>query len=379
MTVLKRFLFIVILCFATNAFAADPFSDLTAKQMIVKDAETGQVLYERNPRQKMPTSSMSKVMTMYMVFDALEKGDIKLSDTFHVSEKAWAMGGSKMFVKVGDSVKVEDLIKGVIIQSGNDATIVLAEGLAGSEEAFAQAMNAKAEEIGLTHSHFVNASGWPDPDHYSSAADLELLAEHVIRDFPEFYKYFSIHSFEYNKINQRNRNPLLFRTDLNVDGLKTGHTEIGGYGLMASGTKNDRRVIMVMNGMESNVARAKETASVMSWALNGFDNETLLASNQVIADAKVLYGNRKIVPLSVAKDFVVTMPKLNKSATKIDVSYKEPIIAPIKAGDELGTLTVTFGDGQKAETPLVAMAPIKKSNVIVRFFAGLGYRLSGGV
>jgi D-alanyl-D-alanine carboxypeptidase (penicillin-binding protein 5/6) len=379
MTVLQRFFFIVFLCVSPAAFASDNFSGLTAKQIIVKDAGTGQILYEKNAQAQMPTSSMSKVMTAYMIFDALQKGSLTLNDSFHVSEKAWAMGGSKMFVKVGDSVKIEDLLKGVIVQSGNDATIVLAEGLAGSEEAFAQAMTVKAQEIGLTNSHFMNASGWPDPEHYSTAADLATLAEKIIEEFPEYYKYYSMESYTYNNISQRNRNPLLFRKDLNVDGIKTGHTEDGGYGLMASGSKNDRRVVLVMNGMESNVARAQETATVMSWALNGFDNEILLASNQILAEAKVLYGNRKTVPVSVASDFVVTMPKLNKNGAKIDVTYKEPIIAPVKAGDTLGLITVTFADGQKLEAPLVAIESVKKSNIIVRFFAGLGYRLSGGV
>ena len=234
-------LFAVVFVFAHIGMAAAQV-ETKAREAIIVDANTGVVLLDKEADAQMPTSSMSKVMTIYMLFEDLKAGRVKLEDTFLVSEKAWRMGGSKMFIKVGDRVKVEDLIRGIIIQSGNDATIAVAEGLAGSEEAFAQAMTARAKELGMTKSHFVNASGWPDPEHYSTPRDLALLAYRIIHDFPEYYHYFAEKEFTYNKIRQPNRLPILTAVN-GADGLKTGHAEEAGYGLIASAKRDDRRVI----------------------------------------------------------------------------------------------------------------------------------------
>jgi serine-type D-Ala-D-Ala carboxypeptidase (penicillin-binding protein 5/6) len=239
-----------LLLFAAPAMAQVAPMETVAREAYIIDAETGQVLFEKNADQKMPTSSMSKTMTMYMVFEALKNGKLTLDQELPVSETAWRMQGSKMFVPLGQMVKVEDLIRGVIVQSGNDATIVLAEGLAGSEGEFAAAMNRKAKELGMINSNFMNASGWPDENHYSTCHDLAILAIALIRDFPDYYKYYAEKEFTYNNIKQGNRNPLLYK-NIGADGIKTGHTESAGYGLMASGVRDGRRVVMVLNGMAS--------------------------------------------------------------------------------------------------------------------------------
>lgn len=364
------------------SFAAEPafFSRLSAKQIYVKDLQSGQILYSKDAQRRMPTSSMSKVMTAYMVFDALKKGEVSMSDELSVSEKAWRKGGSKMFVEVGKKVSVEDLLKGVIVQSGNDATIVLAEGLAGAETVFARKMTAKAHEIGMDNSNFMNASGWPDPNHYSTAQDLGILAEHIITDFPEYYEFYSIQSFEYNGIKQRNRNPLLFRDDLRVDGIKTGHTEVGGYGLMASGVAPDnaeRRVVVVMNGMKSEQARAQETGRVMAWALNNFENKLLVKKDGNVKDVRVVYGRQDTVAATVKEDLIVTLPYLDKDMVKIEVVSKEPMQAPVKKGDQIGELRVITPELEPMAYPLYAAADVKKSNIVSRFFESLSYKIFG--
>src|SRR5690606_24953816 len=240
-----------------------------AREAILIDVDTRTVLFEKNSQARMPTSSMSKVLTAYLVFEAIKDGRIKLDDTLPVSEKAWRMQGSKMFVPIGEQVKVEDLLRGVIVQSGNDATVVLAEGISGTEEAFADLMNITAKKIGMNNSHFMNASGWPDPNHYSTAYDLALLAYHMITEHSDYYHYYSEKEFTFNKIKQGNRNPLLYR-NIGADGIKTGHTEEAGYGLMASAVQGGRRLILVVNGLESMQQRADESARLLSWGFQNF-------------------------------------------------------------------------------------------------------------
>jgi D-alanyl-D-alanine carboxypeptidase (penicillin-binding protein 5/6) len=248
------------------AFAASVAPlETTAKQAIIVDATTGDVLFNKDSDVKMPTTSMSKVMTMYLVFDALKKKKLELDNAAIISPTARKQEGSRMFVNEGETVKVEDLVRGVIIQSGNDAAVALAEAVAGSESTFAGLMNAKAKELGMTNSNFVNATGLPDPNHYSTAKDLATLAQALIRDFPEYYHYYSETEFTYNKIKQGNRNPLLYR-NMGVDGMKTGHTEDAGYGLIASALRDGRRVISVANGLKTMQERADESAKMIEWA-----------------------------------------------------------------------------------------------------------------
>lgn len=339
--------------------------DTAAKQAIIIDATTGQVLFEKNADARMPTSSMSKTMTIYMVFEALKDGRLKLDSELPVSEKAWRMQGSKMFVEVGKTVKVEDLIRGVIVQSGNDATIVLAEGLAGTEESFGSAMTAKARELGMEDSSFVNASGWPDPNHYSTARDLSTLALHLVRDFPDYYKYYAETVFEWHGIKQPNRNPLLYR-NIGADGIKTGHTEAAGYGLIGSGVRDGRRVVMVLNGMESDKQRAEESGRLLDWALRDFENVSFFKPGETVEEAVVVMGKAPTVPLITDKELFVTIPKYNKDKIAVKAEYQGPLEAPIAKGQPIGKLVVSLPDRGAIELPLIAGADVQR----LGFFAG---------
>lgn len=347
---------IIISCLAIMPARAQSIST-SAKQAIVIDFETGQILFEKNAHDKMPTSSMSKAMTIYQVFDTIKKGKLSLDDTLTVSEKAWRKGGSKMFVEVGKQVKVEDLIRGVLVQSGNDATIVLAEGIEGSEDAFADTITDTAHNIGMKDSNFANASGWPDPDHYSTAYDLSVMAKALITNFPEYYHYFGEKEFTYSNIKQRNRNPLIYR-NIGADGLKTGHTEDGGYGLIGSGIYNDRRVIIVINGLESEKARAQESAKLLEWGLRKFEYETVITDNQTLADIPVVFGQSKSIIATLGTPLRLAVPKRQKEDIKISAHYREPLIAPITKGQQIGTLHIEMPGQQEIIRPIHAQQEI---------------------
>lgn len=339
-----------------------------AKQAIIIDYNSGMVLFEKDADARMPTSSMSKVMTMYMVFDALKKGKLSLDDTMLVSEKAWKKKGSKMFVPVGKQVKVEDLIRGVIVQSGNDATIVLAEGLAGDEDSFAAALNRKAKGLGMNSSHFMNASGWPDPKHYSTARDLSILASAMIKNFPEYYSYYKEKEFTYSKIRQGNRNPLLYR-NIGADGLKTGHTEIGGYGLIGTGVKDGRRVIIVVNGLASSKERANESTKLLAWGLNGFREVTLFDDQNDLEIASVYLGKKSTVGLRAKTPFSFVIPKLIENDLDIKVNYKSPLKAPITKGQEVGTITISIPKGEVVEIPLITTEAVEGLSTFAKVIA----------
>jgi D-alanyl-D-alanine carboxypeptidase (penicillin-binding protein 5/6) len=350
----------ILIAFAIIALPSSSWAkDTIAKQAIIIDFETGQKLLSKNADQHMPTSSMSKVMTMYMIFDAIKDGIITMDTKFKVSEKAWGKGGSKMFVELGKEIKVKDLAQGVIVQSGNDATIVLAEGLAGSEEKFAQIMTERAMEIGMENSNFVNASGWPDPKHYSTAEDLTIMTRAMIEDFPEHYKLFGQKEFTYNNIKQQNRNPLLYR-DIGADGLKTGHTDIAGYGLIGTAVKDDRRVVMVVNGLKSEKARADESTHLIEWALNNFINIDLIKSGTAINTAPVKMGEVDSVAFTIKNDIKITTPRMEKKNIAVEVNYKSPLIAPISAGQEIGTLTITIPSMAPVTHSIFAMNDVKE-------------------
>jgi D-alanyl-D-alanine carboxypeptidase (penicillin-binding protein 5/6) len=338
-----------------------------AKHLYIVDFQTGSVLYDKMGTERLAPASMSKLMTVYMLFDALKRGDVKLTDTFHVSQKAWAMQGSKMFVDIDSDVKVEDLIRGMIIQSGNDACIVVAEGLAGSEEAFAERMNKKAKEIGLTGSNFTNSTGWPDPNHYMTAKDIEVLSERLIRDFPEYYPYFSEHEFTWHGIKQGNRNPLLYRTGSGVDGLKTGHTEDAGFGVSATAVRDGRRIIMVVHGLTGMQERADEAGQLLDWAFRETGNYTVASTGSVLADAPVEYGDSPAVPLTVSQDLVLTLPKGDREKMTAKAVVNTPIMAPIASGQEVGKLIVTVPNMPEFTYPLVAAKDVPE--------VGLGGRI----
>ncbi len=321
--------------FSASVFAQTPAPvETAAKQAILIDANTGTLLFAKDAEIPMPTSSMSKMMTIYMVFEAIKNGKLSMTDELQVSDHAWKQEGSRMFVNAGQKVRVEDLIRGVVIQSGNDAAVVFAEALgSGSESVFAEMMNAKAAELGMTNSHFVNATGLPDPQHYASARDLATLAMALMRDFPEDYHYFSEIDFTYNGIKQGNRNPLLYR-NMNVDGLKTGHTDVGGYGLTASALRGGRRLVLVLNGMEDMQARADESAHVLDWGYREFGLYPIAKAGEKFAEAKVWLGQAQRCRWSRRKDVALTLPRSARSGLKVSVVYDEPVSAPIAKGSK---------------------------------------------
>jgi D-alanyl-D-alanine carboxypeptidase (penicillin-binding protein 5/6) len=357
---------------AAALFLAGPARaiETDAKQAIMVDWDTNAVLFEKSADEPMHPSSMSKLMTVYLLFEKLKSGAIKLDDELPVSEKAWRMGGSKMFVPIGSKVKVEDLIRGIIVQSGNDACIVVAEGLAGSEEAFAEQMNARAKEIGLTNSTFKNATGWPDPGHLMTARDLATLARRTIADFPEYYHYYGEVNFTFNDIKQGNRNPLLYK-DIGADGLKTGHTDEGGYGVTASAKRGDRRLILVVNGLASMKARSEETDKLMEWGFHEFDNYALFKAGDTVTDAEVWLGDKAVVPLAIESDVKVTLPRKSRRGMKVAVDYDGPIAAPIAKGAKIAKLVITAPDAPTAEIPLVAGADVNRLGFSGRVVAAL--------
>lgn len=351
---------VMLLCFGAPQVALAQAPDTPAREAIIVDAGTGAILFQKNADARMPTSSMSKTMTMYMVFEALKSGALKLTDELPVSEKAWRMGGSKMFIEVGKRIKVEDLIRGVIIQSGNDAAVVLAEALGGTEENFATLMTARAKEIGLANSHFTNATGWPDPEHYSTPKDLAVLGQRLIRDFPEHYHYYSEKEFVFNNIRQANRNPLLSKGVPGVDGIKTGHAEEAGYGMIASAIRDGRRLIMVVNGLANEKAREEESSRLLEWAFAAFENVTLYKPGDTVEQATVFMGEAGSVPLTVDGEVGVTIARADRSALKVKAVYESPVEAPVKQGQEIGKLVIERPDAAPEEYKLLAGASVPR-------------------
>ncbi len=347
-----------------------------AKQAILVDFDTGAVLYETAADDLMPPASMSKIMTVYMVFEKLRAGQLTLEDAMPISEKAWRMGGSKMFVEVGKTARVEDLLRGIIVQSGNDACIVVAEGLAGSEEAFAEQMTERARELGLVHSTFTNSTGWPDPNHLATARELAQLATLLIRNFPEYYHYFAEKTFTYNKIKQGNRNPLLYK-NMGADGLKTGHTEGSGYGLTVSVVRGERRLILVLNGLESVRERGQEAEKLIAWGYREFENYALFEAGETVDQAAVWLGDSAFAPLTLEEDMIVTLPRKSRGGMKVSVVYDGPIPAPIEEGEPIATLRIEAPDVETIERPLLAGRAVERLDFIGRIGSAIGYLVWG--
>ncbi|GGC53146.1 D-alanyl-D-alanine carboxypeptidase [Siccirubricoccus deserti] len=351
--------------------------DTQARQALIIDFDTDAVLLDKNADERMPPSSMSKLMTMYMVFDMLKQGRLKLDQELPVSERAWRMGGSKMFVQVGTTVPVAALMRGVIVQSGNDACVVFAEAISGSEQQFAEAMNDKARELGLTSSNFRNSTGWPDPEHRTTCRDLARLAKRIILDFPEYYPVYNERSFRWNDISQDNRNPALSRV-AGADGLKTGHTEEAGYGLTASAKRGERRLILVFNGLNSMRARAEESERLLEWGFREFENVVLFRAADVIEEVPVHLGDRRSVPLVGGRDVVVTLPKQWRRSLQARLRYDAPVAAPVLKGTELGRLEVSGQGVPPMSLPLMAGADVERLGLISRIPAVIGRWVSGG-
>ncbi|MBC8337556.1 MAG: D-alanyl-D-alanine carboxypeptidase [Rhodospirillales bacterium] len=366
-------LFVLFLAMSFPAQAVTTIADYT----ILLDVATGRVLFNKDADEPMQPASMSKMMTVYVLFERLRDGSLTLDDTFVVSENAWRKGGAKsgsstMFLEPGKRVRVEDLIRGIIVQSGNDACIVVAEGLASSEQAFAEDMTARAREMGLTNTVFKNSTGWPVPGHTSTARDLALLAERTIRDFPEYYAYYSEKEFTYNTIRQTNRNPLLY-LNISADGLKTGHTLESGYGLTASAKKGDRRLILVINGLPSKKKRRTEPERLLAWGFREFNNYKLFSAGEKVTDADVWLGQQPTVGLVVEKDMLLTLPRKARRKMKVSVRFQNPVPAPVAKGDKLATLVVAAPGEETIEISLVAAGDVSRLGLIGR----LGTALKG--
>jgi D-alanyl-D-alanine carboxypeptidase (penicillin-binding protein 5/6) len=346
--------------------------DTQATHALIVEVETGAVLLDKGAGEHIPPASMAKMMTIYTVFTMLRDGKAKLADELPVSEEAWRTTGSKMFVPLGARVNIDDLLHGAIIQSGNDACVVLAQGLAGSVEAFVDLMNEKAKEIGLKDSHFTNVDGLPDPNEWMTARDLTTLAIRTIKDFPQYYKLYSQLDFTYNNIKQGNRNPLLYK-NMGADGLKTGHTDEAGYSLTASVVRGDRRIIMVLGGLPTMKARAEESERLAYWAFREFDDYRLFAAGDKVDDAEVWLGTLARVPLTVEKDLAITLSRSARKNMQVAEQYDSPIPAPVKKGESVGEIVVTASETPQQQVPLVAGADVGRMDPMGRIATLAGY------
>jgi len=346
-----------------------------AKQAFLIDDNTGAIMLSKDAEIKMHPASMTKMMTIYLLFKELKAGKVKLDDSFPVSEAAWKMQGSKTFVEIGGQMKVEDLIRGILIQSGNDACVVVAEKLGGNEEGFAELMNAEAKKLGMTNTHFVNSTGWPEETHLTSAHDLATLAHHLIHDFPEYYKYFAEKEYTYHGIRQFNRNLLLDKS-LGVDGLKTGHTEQSGYGITVSGVQNGRRVIAVVNGLESIKDRAEEAGALVRYGFASYDNLPIIKAGRKVVEIPVWNGTQDSIAATVTADVMATLPKVGRDKTIFKLQYDTPIASPIEKGAVIGRLLIqTPGTIGAQQVDLVAAEAVGKAGFFRRVVFNLKHLL----
>ena len=378
----KKFLtLIALLCCALpiTANAQDNVQSV-AKYAYITDYNSGRVLMNKAGNEAMKPASMAKIMTTYLAFERIADGTLSLDDTFVVSEKAWKKGGSRMFLDPGSTVSVRDLLKGIIVQSGNDAAIVMAEGLSGSEDAFADEMNDKARELGMYNTVFRNATGWPDPDLTTTAHDLNLLATALIKNFPadkfpELYPMFKIKNFTYNDIKQGNRNPLIYK-DESADGLKTGHTEESGYGLVGSALRGNQRIIMVLNGMASKNERAQESRRLMDFMFREFKQYEFFDKDQEVDTANVWLGNKPTIKLLADQDVYKTMSRKERRDLKVSLNWEDPVPAPISKGQQIGTITLTYED-KREEYPLVSAEDVAALGFFDRITEAVKYLIFG--
>ena len=338
-----------------------------ASSYYLVDFNSGRVLAEKEADKRVAPASLTKIMTVYVVFNELKAGHLKLDEKVTISQNAWETGGSKMFVEVNKQVSVEDLLQGVIIQSGNDASVALAEHVAGSEETFATMMNEQAARLGMNNSHFENSMGLPTPNHYSSARDLAILAQSLIREFPEYYRWDSQKEFTYNGITQQNRNQLLWR-DPSVDGIKTGFTDDAGYCMVASAKREDMRLISVVMGTASATARANESQTLLNYGFRFFETHKLFDANTVMAEAKVKKGETSKLNVGVTTDVYVTAPRKHFGELKAETQIDKALLAPINKGDSVGTLNISLGNEVVLSRPLVAMDSIAQGGLFRRLY-----------
>ncbi len=364
-------LFVVLPAFAASpAIYPSPAPDIAARNYILVDFFSGQTLQQRGGDERIEPASLTKLMTTYLTFAALRQGIITHNQALPVSERAWHAEGSRMFIQPNMPVAVDDLIRGMIVDSGNDACLALAEGIAGSEEAFVRRMNLEALRLGMKKTHFMNATGLPDPDHYTTAHDLSILARAIIRDFPEDYPFFSLKEFKYNNITQANRNRLLWQ-DPTVDGMKTGHTESAGYCLIASAKRASRRLISVVLGAESDNHRASESQKLLNYGFQNFDTHHLYRKGQIVATLPVWKGNSNTLKTGAAQDIYLSLPRGQYARLKAVLVSRQPLLAPIAVGQTVGAIRLTMDDKPYAEYPLVALEDISTANFFKRGWDGM--------
>ena len=370
-----KLLIAFLLAFTANlAFAVDlpvaPPPQLDAKAWLLMDLQSGQVLAEQNADRRIEPASLTKLMTAYLTFAALKQGQLKLTDIIPVSTKAWKTEGSRMFIEPNKPVTVDALLHGMIIQSGNDATIALAEDIGGSEAGFVVMMNKEAQHLGMTHTHFVTATGLPDPQHYTTAHDLSLIASADLRDFPEFAPLFAIKEYRYNNINQPNRNRLLW-SDPSVDGMKTGHTESAGYCLIASAHRGNRRLLAVVVGTHSDSLRGSESQRLLNYGFQFFDGIRLYAANQAIATLKVWKGKQSTVKVGSTHNIYLSVPRGRSKDLKTTLTTRQPLLAPLTIGQTVGALTVSLDNVVLAQYPLQVLENVDIASVFGRMWDSL--------
>ena len=366
----------VVCCLLAGAAVAQTF-ETAARAAILIDHRSGDVLFEKNPDQAIPPASMSKLMTALVAFEELEAGNLTLDQMIPVSERAWRMGGSRMFIEVGNRVSVHDLLQGIIVQSGNDACVAIAEALAGSEEAFADRLTRRGIEIGLTNSTIKNSTGWPHPEHLMSVRDLSTVARQIIARFPQYYQYYSQLEFEFNNINQHNRNPLLQAGIPGVDGMKTGYTREAGYGLVASAERNGRRLILVVAGLDSIAQRRNEAERLMEFGFRHFEEYRLFEPDAVVVEAPVWQGAQPTVPLVAGEVVGITLTRQARDTLQVKVVYDSPVPAPVEAGQVIGHVEMTAEGMPTRMMPLMAASPVERAGVIGRMTGTLEYLIWG--
>ena len=382
---IKKFLFIIFILKSLISSASANF-EINARTAILQDYFSGEILYEKNADASIYPASMTKIMTAIVAFDLIKSGDLSLDDNFIVSEKAWRLstaGYSSMFIMVGDEVSVEDLLRGIIVASGNDACIALAEGIAGTEEEFAILMTAKAQEIGMENTNFSNSSGINDPNNYSTVRDILLMSNYLIKEHPKFYEYFAEKEFTWDRtggdpITQGNRNPLLYK-NLGADGIKTGYLAVEKYSLASSIMRNGRRLIAVGSGFNTKNARSRESTKILTYGLTNFDLVKIADSQTPISEVDVWLGKQNNVKVYTKKDIYKTIKKARKKNLKISVNYEGPIEAPINKDDVIAKLKVVYEDEIIGEYDLYALQDVKKLNMFSRLMRSLNYLIWGDV
>lgn len=372
---MRKYLILFVIILATKV-GADGLTD-GAAQIILIDMNSGRVLLEKNGYEKMHPSSMTKVPALFPLFERLKQGRLTLDDKLPVSVRAWKQEGSRMFLEPNTSVSIGDLMRGIIVQSGNDATTVVAEGLAGTEEQYAHEMNQYLEKVGIKNSHFINASGLPDDNHFTTAYDMARMAVELIGRYPEYYPIFSEKNFTYNNIRQGNRNPLLYKRGLPVDGIKTGQSSMGGYGIVASAKQNDLRLIVVVNGTQSVNDRSRIAENILRWGFREFKEYKLFDAGEVLDYVNVWLGNEEKVPLIVPENIFLTLSYREYSKLKMRIKYMSPIAAPLMAGQEIGKLIIEVPGTAPLEYPLVAGTSVEEVGMFGRALSTIYYTIWG--